>query len=106
MRRDRLAAVLLTALLAGCSTLDALNPFSSSSGPRMAELQPIETRANVRVLWAEGVGKAGDYTFVPAVVASSVYVAARDGTLARLDGGQPVWRVKGRTGAFGRRRRR
>jgi hypothetical protein len=31
---------------------------------------------------------------VPAVVASSVYVAARDGTLARLDGGQPVWRVK------------
>jgi outer membrane protein assembly factor BamB len=94
MRPARLTAIFLSACLAGCSTLDALNPFSSSSGPKMAELQPIETRADVRVLWSEGVGKAGDYTFVPAVVASSVYVAARDGTLARLDGGQPVWRVK------------
>jgi outer membrane protein assembly factor BamB len=48
----------------------------------------------VRVLWEEGVGKGGDYTFVPAVVASSVYVAARDGTVARLDDGKQVWRIK------------
>ncbi len=88
------AAALFAGLLAGCSTLDALNPFSSSSGPKMAELQPIETTAEVRVLWSEDVGKAGDYTFVPAVVGSTVYAAARDGTLLRLDDGQQVWRVK------------
>jgi outer membrane protein assembly factor BamB len=93
MTRHLLAGAMLAVVLAGCSTLDALNPFSSS-GPKMAELQPIETRAEVRVLWEEGVGKGGDYTFVPAVVASSVYVAARDGTVARLDDGKQVWRIQ------------
>ena len=93
MTRHLLAGAMLAVVLAGCSTLDALNPFSSS-GPKMAELQPIETRADVRVLWEEGVGKGGDYTFVPAVVASSVYVAARDGTVARLDDGKQVWRIQ------------
>ena len=93
MKGHLLAGAVLSVVLAGCSTLDALNPFASS-GPKMAELQPIETRAGVRVLWEEGVGKGGDYTFVPAVVASSVYVAARDGTIARFDDGQQVWRIK------------
>ncbi|HNC50988.1 MAG TPA: outer membrane protein assembly factor BamB [Accumulibacter sp.] len=94
MRYRLLAVVGLSLLAAGCSTLDALNPFSGSSGPKMAELQPIQAVADARALWTADVGKAGDYTFVPAVVGSSVYVAARDGTVLRLDDGRQVWRIQ------------
>ena len=60
----------------------------------MAELRPIEATAEARTLWQDGVGKGGDYVFTPAVVGSSVYAAARDGTIARFDDGQQVWRIK------------
>ncbi|MEF8707779.1 MAG: hypothetical protein V5B38_02365 [Candidatus Accumulibacter propinquus] len=92
------------ALLAGCSTLDALNPFASS-GPKMAELQPIQASAKC-VCSGNTVGKAEELTFVPAVVDASVYAAARDGTVARFDDGQQVWRIKAGTAALGWRRRR
>jgi len=107
MRSPLLVTASLCVALAGCSTLDALNPFSSS-GPKMAELQPIQAGAEARVAWSEGVGKSEDYTFVPATVGSSVYAAARDGTIVRLDDGQQVWRIKvdqtlsGGVGADGR----
>ncbi|WP_300339250.1 outer membrane protein assembly factor BamB [Accumulibacter sp.] len=92
MRRPVLA-LLLPLVLAGCSMLDSLNPFSSS-GPKMAELQPIQASAQARVVWQESVGKGEPYAFVPAVVGSSVYAAGRDGTIARFDDGRPVWRIK------------
>nr|WP_287460585.1 outer membrane protein assembly factor BamB [Accumulibacter sp.] len=88
-----LLAAALAATVAGCSTLDALNPFSSS-GPKMAELQPIQASVEARVLWSDGVGRSEDYTLVPAIVGSTVYAAARDGTIVRLDDGQPAWRIK------------
>jgi len=94
MMRPLLAAAALAASIAGCSTLDALNPFSGGSGPKMAELQPIQASAEARVLWSDAVGKSEDYTLVPAVVGSTVYAAARDGTIVRLDDGQPAWRIK------------
>jgi outer membrane protein assembly factor BamB len=105
MQRRMLAAVCLSALLAGCSTLDALNPFASS-GPKMAELQPIQASAEVRVLWNNTVGKAEELTFVPAVVDASVYA----GSSGRH--GRPLRRWpasladQARTAAFGWRRRR
>lgn len=80
-------------LLAGCSTLEALNPFASS-GPKMAELRPFTATAEARTVWQETVGKSEDYAFTPAVIGASVYAAARDGTVLRLDDGRPVWRVK------------
>ncbi len=93
MMRPLWAAAALVASLAGCSTLDALNPFTSS-GPKMAELQPIQASAEARVLWSDGVGRSEDYTLIPAVVGSTVYAAARDGTIVRLEDGQPAWRIK------------
>lgn len=91
----RLAAVVLPLLLAGCSTLESLNPFASKpSGPQMAELQPIKPSAEARVVWREGVGKGEDYVFAPAVVGSSVYAAGRDGSLVRIDDGRQVWKIK------------
>jgi outer membrane protein assembly factor BamB len=90
----RCAAVLLPLLLAGCSTIESMNPFAGSSGPKMAELQPIKATAEVRVLWRESVGKGEDYVFVPAVVGSTVYAASKDGSLMRLEEGKQVWRIK------------
>jgi len=88
------AAALLPLLLAGCSTIESLNPFSSSaSGPKVAELQPVKATADARVVWRESVGKADDYVFVPAVVGSSVYAASKDGNVLRLDAGKPAWRI-------------
>lgn len=85
----------LPALLAGCSTLDSLNPFSASSkAPKMAALQPITPSAEARVVWRESAGKGEDLAFAPAVVGTSVYAAARDGTVLRLDDGRPVWRIR------------
>jgi outer membrane protein assembly factor BamB len=96
--KERISLALLSALLPlllnACSTLESLNPFSSSpSGPKMAELQPIKSTVDAQVVWRENVGKADDYVFVPAVVGASVYAASKDGYLTRLDGGQKVWRV-------------
>ena len=90
----RFAAVVLPLVLAGCSTIESMNPFSGSgSGPKMAELQPIKATAEARVVWRESVGKSEDYALVPAVVGNSVYAASKDGNMVRLDEGKQVWRI-------------
>ena len=90
--RKYLAIVPLVVLLAGCSTLDAINPFSGK-GPKMAELKPFKASAEARVLWRESVGKAETYAFTPAVSGSSVFAAGGDGSLMRIDDGKVVWKV-------------
>lgn len=86
------ATALLLLALTGCSTLDSINPFASS-GPKMAELQPINATLQTRVVWRESVGKSDVYAFAPAVVGSSVYAASKDGTLLRSDDGKLVWKI-------------
>lgn len=96
------AALLLALFLtAGCSTLDSLNPFSSSSKVKMAELAPIQPSADLRLDWQGSVGDAGNYTFVPAVVGDTVYAAARNGTIARFDAGREAWRISAGQGLSG-----
>jgi outer membrane protein assembly factor BamB len=90
-----LAAFLLSTallLLAGCSTLEAMNPFSSN-GPKMAELQPIKATAEARIVWRENVGKSDVYAFLPAIVGTSVYAASKDGNLIRIDDGKLAWKI-------------
>lgn len=80
--------------LSGCSFFDAINPFSSSD--EMPKLQPLATTsasASARILWQEGVGKAGLYTFTPAVVGTTVYAAAANGDIMRIDSGRKVWEI-------------
>jgi outer membrane protein assembly factor BamB len=81
-------------LLGACSTVEKLNPFSSST-PKVkpAELAAIQTTAELRSVWQANVGSAGEFTFSPAVVGDSVYAVARDGAVARFDGGRQVWRI-------------
>jgi outer membrane protein assembly factor BamB len=87
-------AAVAALLLGACSSVEKLNPFSSSD-PKVkpAELVAIQPTAELKILWKENVGSAGTFTFSPAVVGDSVYAAGRDGTVARFDGGKQVWRI-------------
>ena len=84
--------------LAGCSGF-SLNPvdwFSSKdTGPKMAALPVLSSAITVRTLWQANIGAAGRAVFSPAVAAGSVFAAAQDGTVARLEtgSGRQVWRV-------------
>lgn len=95
----QLAALFAAAslLLGGCATvsdtIDSINPFASV-GPKMAPLGPLTATADVRTVWSASVGKAGDYTFTPAVVGGAVYVASRSGTISKLEDGKLVWKVE------------
>ena len=78
--------------LGGCSTLDSINPFSSSA-PKVPPLAALTPTADVKVVWSASSGKAADYTFIPAVVGNVVYVAAADGTVSRIEDGKLVWKI-------------
>jgi outer membrane protein assembly factor BamB len=109
MTTRRLLPLLVIAGLAvaGCSSLDAINPFASS-GPKMTPLTPVTATVAMRELWSASIGKAGNYTFTPAVVGNTVYVAAADGALSKLVDGRTEWSIKagqplsGGVGANGR----
>ncbi len=93
----RRAWVLATVLVAGCSNM-SLNPvewFRSAPKVKMAELGELKNTLPVRTLWRLDVGAAGTATFTPAVVGRSVYAAAADGTVMRIDAasGKALWRV-------------
>jgi outer membrane protein assembly factor BamB len=84
MRRSLAAAAAL--VLAACS---------SSGGPKPAELPRIANPKEVRLLWSADAGSGGKYTFFPALTGEAIYVAARDGSVTRLDPatGAERWRV-------------
>ncbi|MDD2883904.1 MAG: outer membrane protein assembly factor BamB [Dechloromonas sp.] len=83
---------LAAGLSSACSTLDAINPFSSSA-PKMAPLPVLTANADLGTAWTADAGKSGDYVFVPAVVGESTYVAGAKGKLARYEGGKLVWQI-------------
>jgi len=89
-----LAAIAAVLLAGACSTVEKLNPFSSSTPKaKPTELAAIQSTAELKTLWQIGIGSAGEFSFSPAVVGDSVYAAARDGSVARFDGGRQVWRT-------------
>jgi outer membrane protein assembly factor BamB len=73
----------------------ALAACSSPSGPKPAEVPRLDNAKRVRTLWSANVGSAERFTFQPALAGDSVYAAARDGTVSRLDQktGERRWRV-------------
>lgn len=86
-----LSLLVAAGVMAGCASIDALNPFAKTSA--MKPLPAFTPTLPTRSLWTAGVGKAGDYVFVPAVVDEAVFVAAQDGTIRRLEGGKTVWKI-------------
>jgi len=62
----------------------------------MAELQEIKSTVPVRLAWQAYVGSAEEAILSPAVIGASIYAAAYDGTVVRLDAadGKERWRTK------------
>ena len=79
--------------------MPSLNPIdwfrSAPTGPKPAELPALSSGQPVRTLWQANVGGAGIFVFSPALVGDSVYAAARDGSVTRLDAasGKVIWKV-------------
>ncbi|MDB5841710.1 MAG: bamB [Herminiimonas sp.] len=84
-------------VLGGCSTLSSLNPFARKVAPRNppAALVEFKPTLTVRNVWSASIGKAGTNVFSPALAGGSVYAAAADGAIVRLDAatGRQLWRV-------------
>lgn len=91
--------VVLALLLAGCSTVgemaDKLNPFSRApTKAKAADLPNFTPTAELVVRWQAQVGASGEFVFTPAVFGETVFAAAKDGTLVRIENGREVWRTK------------
>jgi outer membrane protein assembly factor BamB len=98
-----LAAMLL---VAGCgggsmvsSAIESMNPMnwfgSRSPAPEMAPLPPLTNSVAVSTLWQANIGNSQQAVFNPAVAGDSVYAAAYDGAITRLDAGsgKQLWRI-------------
>ncbi len=94
---EQLVGLSLLALMAGCSTMKSLNPFSAKeSKTPPAALAEFKPSLAVRTVWKQSIGKSGAYVFSPALADNSLFVAAADGALARLDAasGRTIWSIK------------
>ena len=94
---QKLVGVGMLALMAGCSTLNSINPFASKSkGNVPAPLVELKAAMAVRTAWKFDIGKAQDFVFSPALAGTSVLVASGDGSIARVDtaSGKQIWRIK------------
>ncbi len=91
----RASALLLVAALTGCSSLslDSLNPFSGPSKPKVPPLGVIQPTAQLAEVWRFGAGKSDNFVFEPAVIGGTVYVASREGSVARIDDGRQIWKI-------------
>lgn len=97
---QKLIGVSMLAMMAGCSTLNSLNPFASKPKTAVpAPLVALKGSMAVRTAWKLDVGKANGYIFSPAIAGSSVIVAGGSGAIARVDGasGKALWRIKAPT---------
>jgi outer membrane protein assembly factor BamB len=98
-----LAAMLLVAACGGGSmisnAIDTINPMnwfgSRSAAPEMAPLPPLTNSVAVSTLWQANIGNSQQAVFSPAVAGDSIYVAAYDGAITRLDAGsgKQLWRI-------------
>ncbi len=84
--RRSLLVIPLLALLAGCSLF-------GSSKAKPTPLTPITERLTVHIDWQTSVGKAGNFSFLPASGGPVVLAASHDGTVVRLDNGKESWRT-------------
>jgi len=98
-----LAATLLVAACGGgamvSNAIDKINPMnwfgSRSAAPEMAPLPPLTNSVAVSTLWQANIGNSQQAVFSPAVAGDSVYAAAYDGAITRLDAGsgKQLWRI-------------
>jgi outer membrane protein assembly factor BamB len=85
MRRTLLCSLVALALT-GCGLF-------GSSKFKPTPLTPIVERVGVKQDWQTSIGKAGNFTFLPATGGPVVLAASQNGTVVRLDNGKEVWRT-------------
>jgi outer membrane protein assembly factor BamB len=85
--------VLAVVSLSGCSLFSWMTGRKPINPP--AALVELKSPQNVRTLWKISLPKSGVYQFSPATASDSVYAAAADGTVVRVNAssGQTVWRI-------------
>lgn len=85
-------ALIATSALSACSYM----PWSKDDErPKPLELAPIaHASVSLKTQWRSSIGESKPYILTPAVAGSSVFVAAAEDGLRRLDGGKEVWRVR------------
>ncbi len=94
---QKLVGIGMLAVMAGCSTLNSLNPFASKSrAAAPAPLVELKGTMAVRTAWKLDMGKADNYVFTPALVGNTVVLAGGGGTLVRVEAasGRPLWRIQ------------
>ncbi|HTN67251.1 MAG TPA: outer membrane protein assembly factor BamB [Burkholderiaceae bacterium] len=93
----KLVAAGALVLLGGCSTLSSLNPFARKAPPLNppAALVDFKPSLALRTAWSVSIGSGGPYLFSPAAANHSVFAAAADGSLIRVDAasGGTLWRI-------------
>jgi outer membrane protein assembly factor BamB len=93
-------ALLLSAALAGCSTVGGWFDFDDEEDLQApAELVDIDEQLRVRRLWSVGVGNGqgkGLYRLQPVIAGDRIYAAAADGEVRAVDRerGRTLWKVE------------
>jgi len=98
---QKLVGAGVLAVMAGCSTLNSINPFASKpKGNQPAPLVELKGSMAVRTAWKLDIGKSTDAVFSPAVIGATLVVAGGDGSIARVDAasGRVLWRIKAEGG--------
>ncbi|MFI4939151.1 MAG: outer membrane protein assembly factor BamB [Burkholderiales bacterium] len=77
-------------MLAGCSWFSKDVPHNPP-----AALLEFKTTLAVHSVWSSSIGKASEFTFSPALAGDSVYAAAADGSIMRVETatGRTLWRI-------------
>ena len=77
-------------LLSGCSLFSSKKEINPP-----AQLLEFKQALRTQTVWTASVGKAGTFQFSPVYAQGSIFAAAADGTVVRLNAatGQSVWRV-------------
>ena len=92
-----LAGILLVTQLAGCAATSLFDGWfgGSDNSAKPAALVTFQSSANLKQIWRESTGKAGDYVFTPALMKGYVYAAGNDGYIASYDAesGKQKWRI-------------
>ena len=89
---NRIALLVVSVLLAGCSSL---NPFASKPKNSPAPLTSFTPSMAVRTLWSVNVGKAGSQSLRPALSEGRLFAANESGELLSIDpsNGRIVWKI-------------
>ena len=77
--------VAMAALLLGACQIISYGCGSSPSGPKPAELTPIQPKATLRVLWQGNVGSAEKNVYFPTKSGNVVYAVGADGAVTGFD---------------------